>query len=361
MFAHGLRRDRSGVPEGASGRFARQASMVSCLYASRAQCESQVGAVPASSGSWNFGNIPVFSASAQPQHDSKSGDREDKSEGQTRTVSVVHREHLSARIPKRGGKGAGEEKAVHFPEPVGAAAQHQADSVTAILGYQNSITQADPKPDPKEFGTTRPYFTMENKKANLDNGIYTVNAVVNAKITFQVDGGTRKNVASANDANITQTNYPTVVSDLTPSATAHEPDMYKNQPPRTQFWAEDLTITHERFHANEDMAFGQEGTTAAQNWLNQQTARSYDDIGRMFAPAIQKVAGYVDTKMAAPGRERRAYDAGAADYQARADAIKRKGDAKGYVPRAAAPSAPATPPAPTAAPPAPKSGTRKQP
>ncbi|MGB0124829.1 MAG: hypothetical protein WA419_02090 [Silvibacterium sp.] len=355
MFAHRVRRDRGGVPESALGRFARQAATVPRLYASRAQCEGQVEAVPASSGNWNFGNILVFSASAQPQHDSKSEDREDKSEGQTRTASVTHSEHLSAKVPMQGGNGAGEEKAVHFPEPLGAAAQHQADGVTAALGYQNSITQADPKPDPKEFGTTRPYFTIDNKRANLDKGIYTVNADVNAKITFQVDGGTRKNVGSADDAAITQTNYPTVVSDLTPSATAHEPDMYKNQPPRTQFWAEDLTITHERFHANEDVAFGREGTTAAQNWLNQQTARSYDDIGRMFAPAIQKVAGYVDTKMAAPGRERRAYDNGAADYKARADAIKTKGDAKGYVPR------PATPPAPTAAPPAPKGETHKQP
>jgi hypothetical protein len=48
----------------------------------------------------------------------------------------------------------------------------------------------------------------------------------------------------------------------------------------------------------------------------------------------------VDAAMALPGREIRAYADGAPDYLARAQAVKSKGDAKGYVPQPAAPPAP---------------------
>jgi hypothetical protein len=61
------------------------------------------------------------------------------------------------------------------------------------------------------------------------------------------------------------------------------------------------------------------------------------------------VSATVRTRMAYPAREERAYNAGAAAYTARAQAIKQKGDAKGYVPPPA-PKAPATPPNPAPAP-----------
>jgi hypothetical protein len=132
--------------------------------------------------------------------------------------------------------------------------------------------------------------------------------------------------------------------------------MYMNQPPRTHFWAEDLCIRHEQFHANENVSFGQQGTTTAQNWMSRQTAQSYDDVRDLFAPAIQKVASFVTGKMAPPAVERRAYSAGAADYKTRADAIKAKGDAGGYAPKP--PTAPpATAPPATTPPPA----TQKEP
>jgi hypothetical protein len=51
--------------------------------------------------------------------------------------------------------------------------------------------------------------------------------------------------------------------------------------------------------------------------------------------------------MAPPGLEERAYADGVPDYLARAQAIKWKEDAKGYVPKPPAPQAPSSPPAAT--------------
>jgi hypothetical protein len=112
---------------------------------------------------------------------------------------------------------------------------------------------------------------------------------INAKITFQVAGGNRTNIASDTDPSMTQTNYPAVVSDLAPSAAAVNQgglSLMKNPPPRTKFWAEDLTIKHEGFHAAEDVKFGQEGATLGQNWLKTRTARNFDEVEALLPGVI---------------------------------------------------------------------------
>ncbi|MEP6897724.1 MAG: hypothetical protein ABI870_04245 [Rhodanobacter sp.] len=234
------------------------------------------------------------------------------------------------------------------------ALPQQRDTIAGTLDYIGSITRQDPPPDAGDFGTTRPYFTMTDRAATQAQGVFTVAGKVNAKVTFQVGSGGRADIASATDPAITQSNYPKVVSDLTP-VTAASSSLMKNQPPRTTFWAEDLTIRHERFHAAEDVSFGQSGTAAAQTWLHAQTARSYDEIGALFAPALQKVVAHVDAAMAPPGREERAYADGAADYRARAQAIKSKGDASAYVPAPPTPPQTVSPmPVPTVPTPAPQ-------
>jgi hypothetical protein len=114
-------------------------------------------------------------------------------------------------------------------------------------------------------------------------------------------------------------------------------DLLKNQPPRSLFWAEDLTIVHERFHADEHEKFGREGALAARDWLDGQTARTLDEVQALVGRAVQIVTQRITAAMAPPAVEQRAYDHGAADYAARARAIKTKGDARGYVPRPAPP------------------------
>ncbi|MBX9584187.1 MAG: hypothetical protein K2X87_28135 [Gemmataceae bacterium] len=260
------------------------------------------------------------------------------------------------------------------PEPVDAGAvlfpaeslraatlPDQADAIASTLGYKNSIKQEGAQPV-GEFGVTRPVYAFEPPGPHADQaaGTFTVTGTVVAQITYQITTTSgRTDIASDADPDITQQNYRTVASDLTPSPTTTTVTpggavaLYKGQPPRTRFWAADLTVNHELVHAGEDVTFGQEGVTIAQNWFNRQTAATYDDVGALLNRVTPMVVRHVDAKMALPGRELRAYDRGAADYRARAQAIKRKGDANGYAPPAPAPRAPNAPSPPARKEPAP--------
>ena len=185
--------------------------------------------------------------------------------------------------------------------------------------------------------------------------------VVDNKITYWVHSGGRTDIASDADADITQTNYTKVVSDLTPSPTAVKnatTDLYKNQPPRTKFWAEDLTLKHERFHAAEDVKFGKQGAEIARDWLNTQAVSKIEDLDPLIVTARDKVSDKIKLEMAVPRSEDDAYNDGAPDYTARAQAIKTKGDANGY---AAKPPAQQNPNPPQQTPSPPPSATPKAP
>jgi hypothetical protein len=244
-----------------------------------------------------------------------------------------------------------EAETVHFPENMltSATLPEQSDRIVSNFGYKSSIAQQGPPPRSGEFGTTRPFYAFEKPgpSATQRADTFDVTGTIVAEITFQVAGHNRTDIASHTDPAITQTNYPIIVSDFIPSPTTVTRGtevLYKNQPPRTKFWANDLTIKHERFHADEDVKFGQQGVIEAQNWLNRQTARDYDEVGALLNRVAPIVARSVDAKMTLPGRELRAYADGAADYRGRAQAIKDKGDSKGYVSRTSAPQTPGSTP-----------------
>ena len=280
-------------------------------------------------------------------------------------------EQAAGPVPSGEETASGERpegRTVHLPdsEAPSAAAAPQADSIASVFGYRSKISETG-VPDPGEFGTTRPRYLLKDVAATQNAGAFNVTGAVDAQITFAVAGGIRADIASDSDPDITQANYPDVVKDLTPSPNAvntRTVKLMKNQPPRTRFWAKDLTIDHETFHADEDVKFGQEGTALAQQWLNTRTANTYEQVWAHLPNAIQMVATHVDIAMSYPGRETRAYNDGAPAYTARAQAIKTKGDAKGYVPRPPAPRTPASPPVnpPTPSPtpaPAPKESAPK--
>jgi hypothetical protein len=135
----------------------------------------------------------------------------------------------------------------------------------------------------------------------------------------------KTDVSSETDPDITKDNYTTVVSDLTP-------DMNKlnGYPPRTEFWAEDLTIRHELFHARECQQFGQAGVAAAEKWLNGESGISPGWVDALVTHVPTKVYGVIDDGVAVPAVEERAYGDGAAAYIARVEAIKKRGDSEGY-------------------------------
>ena len=210
----------------------------------------------------------------------------------------------------------------------------QTDAVASTLAYNGTITQTGPEPA-DAFGETLPYtHAISGISVTRVAGSYNVTATVDNPITFQVRTSTgpdgQLDIASDSDPDITQASYPTVASDLTPDMSDRG-----GAPPRNNFWARDLCIRHERFHADEDVVHGGSGVTLAQNWLNTQTAASVAGVNALLAQVPARVAATVSAAMAFPGREIRAYGDGVPLYRARANAIKTKGDAGGYAPSSA--------------------------
>jgi len=215
------------------------------------------------------------------------------------------------------------------------------DAISSTINYNPTITQSGPPPPP--FGETQPYsFSLSGISVTSASSTYTVSATVDNPIVFQVNGGGDTDISSENDADITQANYATVVSDLTPDTS----DL-NGRPPRSQFWAEDLCIRHERFHATEGEGYSRNGVTLAQAWLNGQAAASIAAVNALLGQVPGRVADVRRAAMTFPGREERAYGDGAPLYLARAKAVKTKGDANGYVPATTPSPAPGSKASPT--------------
>jgi hypothetical protein len=315
------------------------------LSADRASGENPSGMRPVVSSHRQTFSASIRVASPAAQNDSMNGDE---------PKPVLASEPLvaqnSAMPTNQSGLESEEGKAVLFPASMfeSIAIPGQSDTISSTFAYKDNINSVRPPANPGGFGETNPFYKFEapGPTAIQSAGNFDVTGTILADIPYWVAGGTRTDIASDNDPDITQTNYPTVVSDLTPAPRTMKSgglDLYKGQPPRTKFYAHDLTVKHELFHADEDVKFGQEGVTMAQNWLNRQTASDYPGVGALLNRINPIISGHVVRKMALPGRELRAYGNGAPDYTARAQAIKTKGDAKGYVPTPPTPKAPVAP------------------
>jgi hypothetical protein len=201
------------------------------------------------------------------------------------------------------------------------------DSISSALTLKSGVTQTGPPPPPKLFGLTQTNkFEFSEVKATRMGGTYKVTATFDPALTFQVTSQGRTDISSEFDSNITQNNYDIVASDLTPNMSVEN-----GTPPRTRFWAEDLTIKHERFHAADFEASAQSGLTLAENWLNTKTATSATELNFLLVQAlVEKVKPAIDVGMAKPGSEERAYGNGAPAYLDRANAIKNAGNAGDY-------------------------------
>ena len=264
--------------------------------------------------------------------------------------TVTHRYTLSAAI-RRTPQDNSSKTAQQQPAPASPAAGSvrfaalparvvpaQSDAIKTTLTYDPSITPVRPPAAPTKFGQTDTRIQVNKSSGRPDGGTFLVELVVENVITYWVAGGGKQDIASESDPKITQANYPSVVSDLTPSAAEVHGggvDLLKNQPPRAHFWAQDLTTDHELFHAGENEKFGREGAIEARDWLDGQTAQNLDQVEALVGRASARIAQSIKTAMQPPAVEQRAYDDGAAAYTARARAIKAKGDAKGYVPQPA--------------------------
>jgi hypothetical protein len=207
----------------------------------------------------------------------------------------------------------------------------QRDTVAATFSYTASLAQDGLTLAADEFGRTKDNLHVVKGSATVTHsaGEYTIKASLDNPIVFSVRSGTgpggQIDIGSDSDPDITSSNYKTVASDLTPSK------VQNGRPPRTLFWAEDLTTVHERFHGDELQKQGRRAVTEARNWLNAQTAASLEDVKALYEQALVRMRTSVEDAMAAPpGYEERAYGDGAPLYLERANAVKKKGDAGKY-------------------------------
>jgi hypothetical protein len=209
-----------------------------------------------------------------------------------------------------------------MPESVVPA---ETDSVAGALTYAPSVARSG---NVNPFGSTSwSKFSLTGITVTPTPGAYQVAATVQNPITYNVNPGGRTSIASENDSALSAKNYQKAASDLTPNM-----GDLNGRPPRKQFWAEDLTLRHEGFHANERQTFNGQGTAAAQTWLGTQTATGVPAVQSLLAQVPNQIINYSQAHMAMPGKEQRAYGDGAPAYLARANAIKAKGD-KGDYPR----------------------------
>lgn len=252
----------------------------------------------------------------------------------------------------------GEAEAVHIdqlpgePEVV-SGCDH--DAIASTLGYAGNVTHGGVALG-AEFGLTSSRLNrFRTVTITPAGGTFTVTARLVYEINWDTCHGVgpdgQVDIPDPAAAAIHAGNYTQVADDLTPDMSDLD-----GRPPRRNFWAQDLTERHERFHAEERRAFGQQGTTAAQAWLNRQTAGSTGEVTALLDIAWQnQIRAFINTSMANPGKEQRAYGDGAPAYRARADAVRARGAGGHY------PAAPGSTPAPgggTPAPtPAPGSGT----
>ncbi|MDB5064619.1 MAG: hypothetical protein JWM18_1053 [Chloroflexi bacterium] len=200
-------------------------------------------------------------------------------------------------------------------------------SIASTLTYSPSVTVSGDEPKTKvEFGDTwGNHIRTKGGKIHPTPTTYEVTETYENPIVIRVftDAGPhgQTNIASETDSDITKSNFPKVAADLTPSNS--------DIPPRTQFWARDLTLVHERFHATDGQKFCKDALSAAEKSLNTKSAADLDAVKALMSPIPDQMIKAREAGM--KGGEERAYKDGASQYKARADKIKDLG-AKGKYP-----------------------------
>jgi hypothetical protein len=220
------------------------------------------------------------------------------------------------------------------------AAMMRSDKIAGVLDYHPVINKSGVV-DPGNFGqeVLRP-CALSGVTVTKAPHAYAVAATVEQLITYQVRSSVgptgEVDIASETDPDITAANYSDVADDLKPDMTQH------GRPPRNKFWAEDLTIMHEQFHATEDVEFVRTAVLGAQTWLNRQTATSVAGVNTHLTAVPARITSDAQAANPAPGYEDRAYFDGSGLYQARSNAIRTKGAAGGYAASPGPAAAPAS-------------------
>jgi hypothetical protein len=203
------------------------------------------------------------------------------------------------------------------------------DSIAPTITFAGGITRGGVDLSGTEFGSTSSTPTLAGIRIAQASGVFTVTATYRLATRWDAYSGTGRSgqvdIPDENAAALTAANYGTAASDLTPNLS----DL-GGRPPRTSFWAQDLTERHEQVHARDHQRTGREGLTRALVWLRTQTASTAADVQTLLTELQNRIVAYLIANGAGSVGEVHAYGDGAALYQRRAAAIQAKGDAGGY-------------------------------
>jgi len=204
----------------------------------------------------------------------------------------------------------------------------KSDAVKGALTYTSTIKNEGAAPS--GFGVTRSFASkLTGVTVTPKTNLFEVSATLEHPITYQVRATTgpegQKDIASETDAKLTKTNYPKVHTDLTPDMS----DL-NGRPPRDEYWAKDLTLTHELVHAKDDNDNGPAAMATAKTWLDGQTAADATGVQAHLTKIPGRFAAALLAALSTEDGEKHAYGDGAPLYKARADKIKEKGEKGDY-------------------------------
>lgn len=231
-----------------------------------------------------------------------------------------------AGTPAPAAEGLGAPISVPDIEAPALAEVEKTDAVKGAFTYSGSIAKSGAAPS--GFGVTRSFSAKLTGVTITPNaGTFDIAATFEHPITYQVRSGTgpsgQVDIASDADGDLTNANFGTAATALTPDMT----DL-NGRPPRSGFWAEDLTLKHELVHANDDKGNGPGAMATVTTWLNGKTAATAAEATMLLGALPGRFASALLAALSTEDGEKHAYGDGAPSYKARADAIKAKG-AKG--------------------------------
>jgi len=320
---------------------------------------SRVSILPRSGERWkrSVSTPDRFSSAAEGQ---RSAFAKPATQPVAETFTWTNRYRLSATIPTpvgerdADGTKSGETsitKTFEAPKPVASAREFadgetaelpvffssypenaDADSISATLTYSPSVAVSPDEPKSKDdFGFTwGNHVRTSGGRIHKEPGRFEVEVTYENPIVIKVYKDTgphdQTNIESENDPDIESGNFAKVASDLTPGK--------DNRPPRTKFWARDLTLAHEQFHAKDGQKFCKDAVAAEQAALNKQTASTKNDVNDLLKLIPDRIIAARAKGMEKPASEDRAYADGAPAYKGRADKISAMGKAGKYANKA---------------------------
>jgi hypothetical protein len=206
------------------------------------------------------------------------------------------------------------------------------DSINPGTIFLNQQTQAGGATVPgKGFGYTN--ITIEQNvhvepiKRWPSGTDYSVTCRMSIWYNLAIQSQGRADVTGAGSPAVKEDTWSEIIYDLTPTGSAIP------WSPREKFWSSDLTLAHEQFHADDYTGAYERFCPLEETWLQQQKSRSIESASLKGQEACRRLNARVTAYMGETDdspREVRAYNAGVAGYEARAQDIQNRADAEGW-------------------------------